>query len=155
MMGPRRCWPAPPPMDDRWGRAAYFAGWSPAFLPRRGYARPNGGRRYEVRMMMSGLAFTIDDDLSCVADVDVQGLLALVEARMAIGDHGHDRFEDEELFWYWLRRALTELVYRSSAQPPGTPIAREDWHQRDLERMRRVAGKMANYLLLSLDGDPA
>ena len=84
-------------------------------------------------MLMTGIVFGIDDTLSSVAAVDVPGLLERLEAQKQSQAHHSDRFENEDLYWAWLSRALIELHRRTAAQPPGTPIPSDDWHLRDLE----------------------
>ncbi len=150
MMGPRRHWGRPPPVSERWARAAYFGEWNPRILPRRGAARGEGRRAYEVRLWMTGLVFTIHDHLEFVDSVDVPQLLERLKDQQQAGAHQSDRFENEDLYWGWLWRALTELHHRTADLPPGTPIPGDDWHLRDLERLRRVAAKMADYLFLPL-----
>lgn len=153
MIGPRRYWGAPPPVTDRWARADYFADWSPRVLPRRGERRPGGQRRYEIRMLMTGLVFSIEDDTDHIADIDVRGLLSQLEAQERSGAHHSDRFENEDMYWWWLRRALLEVIRRTGDLPPATPIPQDDLHFRDLESLRRVAEKMAGYLFILMDED--
>ncbi|HCH61425.1 MAG TPA: hypothetical protein DFR83_01385 [Deltaproteobacteria bacterium] len=150
MIGPQRYWGQPPSSSDRWARASYFSDWNFQVLPRRGRLRADGQRGYEVRMLMTGIVFGIDDTLSSVAAVDVPGLLERLEAQKQSQAHHSDRFENEDLYWAWLSRALIELHRRTAALPPGTPIPSDDWHLRDLERLRRVAARMAAYLFIPL-----
>lgn len=91
--------------------------------------------------MMTGIVYTIDDDLSRVADVDLDRIQARLRA-----DEPHDlgTFEPHR---DWLQRAVGELKRRTGGLPPGTAIDECDWHLRDLERLRRVVGCAAETLL--------
>lgn len=92
---------------------------------------------------MTGIVYTIDDDLSRVADVDIVGI------QKRLDDHEAElpnlgTFEPHRA---WLHRAVVELVRRTAGLQPGTPIARTDWHLRDLERLRRVVACASTTLL--------
>lgn len=100
-----------------------------------------GRRRYEVRVMMTGIVYTIDDNLSRVADVDLDGIEARLEGCSARTLGTFEPHLD------WLRRAVSELKRRTGGLRTGTPIGPRDWHMRDLERMRRVVGCAAATLL--------
>jgi len=92
---------------------------------------------------MTGIVYTIDDDLSRVADVDLVGIQKRLDndegELPALGTFGHHR--------EWLRRAVNELNRRTADLKPGTPIAKNDWHLRDLERLRRVVACASTTLL--------
>lgn len=150
---PRRYWGAPPPMGPRrsQARADYFGEWNFNVLPRRGAARPDGRRTYEVRCWMTGICYTIDDELAAIAPVDLRGILARLDAAEASGTGLRQDMEAADGHRSWLRRAALELIHRTGDLPAGTAIDPEDWHLRDLERMRRVVEKAAAHLLF----DPA
>jgi len=90
---------------------------------------------------MTGIVYTIDDDLSRVADVDLDGIQKQLEKAIDgdIGIFVHHRD--------WLRRAVKELQRRTAGLQPGTFIDEKDWHLRDLERLRRVVECAAPALL--------
>lgn len=150
LMGPLRHWGAPPPVSSRHARAAYFDDWRWQLLPRRGEAQPGGMRRYEVRVAMTGIVYTVNDDLSTVADVDLRDLLARAEAGRAATLARPERFFMESEHVRWLHTAAVELIRRTGGVAPGSTIGREDWHMRDLERLRRVAARAALTLLPSM-----
>ena len=143
----RAPWGQPPPVADRTARAAYFKDWKWQLLPRRERAVGDNHRRYEVRTWMVGIVYTIDDDLSTVAAVDPQVLLERLDTWEAGPGNRQQASDAHAVHRAWLRRAAQALNDRTSALPPGTRIAEEDWHLRDLERLRRVAAKAADHLL--------
>ena len=146
-MGPRRYWGAPPPLASRKARADYFADWSPSVLPRREGPRSGGRRAYEVRVWMTGIVYVIDDDLSAVAPVDLAALQDRLDAFHAAPVSADEAIEMAVDHRAWLGRALQELFDRSGALAAGTAIPKEDWHLRDLERLRRVVARAADHLL--------
>ena len=125
-MGPLRHWGRPPPVSERRARAEYFADWNYQLLPRRGARGPAGKRAYEVRMLMTGLVFRVDDNLACVGSSNTRQLLGRLQQQRQAGAHRSDRFENEDLYWAWLSRALTELHRRTGDLPPGTPNPEDD-----------------------------
>ena len=96
-----------------------------------------------MRVLMTGIVYTIDDDLSRVADVDLVGIQKQL-------DHDAGKLPDLGTFEHhraWLSRAVIELNRRTAGLKPGTPIAKSDWHLRDLERLRRVVACASTTLL--------
>jgi hypothetical protein len=96
---------------------------------------------------MVGIVYTINDDLTAVEPVDPEALLSRLRAWEAEPGNLDAVDEHHELHRAWLRKAALVLADRTSELAPGTPIAPEDWHLRDLERLRRVAARAADHLL--------